>query len=74
MIDSLSPSTILLLLLSMAFQVAGLVLLPVTRGFTAPLATLGSGAALVMGLGLLARMLPRQNDRACSRPWPCGPA
>jgi small multidrug resistance pump len=36
--------------------VAGLVLLPLTRGFTAPLATVGSSAAFVIGLGLLARM------------------
>jgi multidrug transporter EmrE-like cation transporter len=56
MIGALSPATILLLLSSVTCQVAGLVLLPVTRGFTAPLPTLGSIAGFVVGLGLLARM------------------
>lgn len=56
MIGSFPAVTILLLLSSVACQVTGLVLLPLTRGFTAPIATLGSSAAFVIGLGLLARM------------------
>jgi multidrug transporter EmrE-like cation transporter len=58
----LSPATILLLLASVACQVVGLILLPVTRGFTAPLPTLGSIAGFVVGLGLLARMSHKGVD------------
>lgn len=45
-----------MLLASVGFQVLGLSLLPLTKGFTNPVATLVSAARFVIGLGLLARL------------------
>lgn len=53
---SLSPASILMLLASVAFQVLGLSMLPLTKGFTNALPTLVSAGGFVIGLGLLARL------------------
>src|SRR5579863_4729730 len=46
----------LLFAASVAFQLLAMVLLPRTRGFTAPLPTLGCAALFVCGIWMIARM------------------
>ncbi|QKS00595.1 hypothetical protein F9288_13915 [Sphingomonas sp. CL5.1] len=41
---------------SLVFQLVGIFLLPMTRGFTDPLPTLGSALGFLIGIGFLARL------------------
>ncbi|WP_340317999.1 hypothetical protein [Rhizorhabdus argentea] len=53
---NISPGMALMFLVSIGAQVAGVFLLPLTRGLTQPLPTLAAAAAFLLGLGLLARI------------------
>jgi multidrug transporter EmrE-like cation transporter len=53
---AISPSVILMLLLSVASQILGLFLLPMTRGLTQPLPTIAAAVAFLLGIGLMARI------------------
>jgi multidrug transporter EmrE-like cation transporter len=53
---SVSPSLLLLITGSMISQLIGIFLMPLTKGLTEPLPTLGAAIAFLVGLGLMARM------------------
>lgn len=53
---TLPLSTISMLLLSAVAQIVGIFLLPLTRGFTNPLPTIGASLAMLLGFGLMARI------------------
>jgi small multidrug resistance pump len=52
-----SPSVIIMLLVSIATQVTGAILIPYTKGLTAPLPTIGMFLGFGVGIGLLARLV-----------------
>ena len=54
---TLSFPNVAIFLGSVCFQVCGLLLMPLTKGFTAPLPTIGLIVLFSTGLGLLARLL-----------------
>lgn len=53
----LTPSVIIMLLLSTITQAAGALLMPATKGLTAPLPTIGMFLGFGVGIGLLARLI-----------------
>lgn len=53
---AISPAVIFMLVISALSQTLGVLLLPLTRGLTAPLPTLGSALAFLFGIGLMARI------------------
>lgn len=53
----LSPSIIVLLVVSTLTQVAGALLIPATKGLTAPWPTIGMFLGYAIGLSLLARVV-----------------
>jgi multidrug transporter EmrE-like cation transporter len=53
---SVSPNVILMIALSVAFQLIGVFLLPMTKGLTQPLPTIAGAIAFLIGLGLMARL------------------
>lgn len=55
--NSISPQVIGTVLASIAFQLAGLALLPRTKGFSEPLFTIGCAASFLLGIWLMARLL-----------------
>ena len=59
---AISPLSAATFALSIIFQVAALSLMPMTRGFTALLPTIGCVALFGVGLGLLARLLQSGVD------------
>ncbi|MFT3975549.1 MAG: hypothetical protein QM688_00300 [Sphingomonas bacterium] len=54
--NNVSPGVVAMVLGSLAFQLVGIFLLPMTKGFTDPLPTLGSALGFLVGIGLLARI------------------
>lgn len=52
-----TPTVIVTLLISTATQVAGALLIPYTKGLTAPLPTVGMFLGFGIGIGLLARLV-----------------
>jgi len=42
---------------TIVFQLFGLVMLPLTKGFTNPLPTLGAAIGFLVGIGLMARLI-----------------
>ncbi|MGC4253047.1 MAG: hypothetical protein QM605_16675 [Sphingobium sp.] len=54
---ALSPAIIGLVLLSAALQIVGLSLLPLTRGVTQPLPSLGVAVCYLIGLSIMARLI-----------------
>jgi multidrug transporter EmrE-like cation transporter len=52
-----SPSVIIMLLVSIATQVTGAILISYTKGLTAPLPTIGMFLGFGVGIGLLARLV-----------------
>ncbi|HKT16352.1 MAG TPA: hypothetical protein VJR87_13215 [Allosphingosinicella sp.] len=52
-----TPIIIINLILIVAFQILGLYLIPMTRGFTEPLPSIGAALAFLIGVPLLARMV-----------------
>ena len=52
-----TPFIIINLILIVAFQILGLYLIPMTRGFTAPLPSIGAALAFLIGVPLMARMV-----------------
>jgi len=55
-VSNLTISTVLIFFASVIFQLFGLVMLPLTKGFTAPVPTLGAAVGFLLGIGLLARL------------------
>ena len=53
----MTPATILTFITAVVLQVAAVTLLPLTKAFTKPLATLFLSAALILAMYLFARML-----------------
>lgn len=53
---AISPAIAMLVALSAAAQVLGIYLLPMTKGLTAPLPTIGAALAFMFGIGLMARI------------------
>jgi len=54
--SSIPARIYVLFFVSVAFQLAAMSILPRTRGFTAPLATLACAALFICGIGVVARM------------------
>ncbi len=52
-----SPYIIIMLLISIVTQVTGAMLIPYTKGLTAPLPTIGMFLGFGVGIGLLARLI-----------------
>lgn len=50
-------SALLIFIGTIVFQLIGLILLPMTKGFTQPLPTLGAAIGFLIGIGLLARLI-----------------
>ena len=55
--SNLSISTVLIFAASVVFQLFGLVMLPLTKGFTEPVPTIGAAVGFLLGIGLLARLI-----------------
>jgi len=53
---NLSISIVLIFVASVVFQLFGLVMLPLTKGFTEPMPTIGAAVGFLLGIGLLARL------------------
>jgi multidrug transporter EmrE-like cation transporter len=51
-----TPTTIFMIFVSVAAQIFGLFLIPMTKGFTQPLPTLGVSIAFIFAIGLMARV------------------
>lgn len=54
---TLTPTIIAMLAASVVFQVIGLSLMPLTKGLTELVLSIGCGIAFLAGLGLMARLL-----------------
>ena len=54
---TLTPTILLLVTGSVIFQVIGASLLPMTKGLTAVIPTIGCGVAFAAGLGIMARLI-----------------
>jgi len=54
---TLTPTIIAMLAASVVFQVIGLSLMPLTKGLTELVPSIGCGIAFLAGLGLMARLL-----------------
>ena len=54
---TLTPAIIAILAASVVFQVIGLSLMPLTKGLTELVPSIGCGIAFLAGLGLMARLL-----------------
>ena len=54
---TLTPAIIAMLAASVVFQVIGLSLMPLTKGLTELVPSIGCGIAFLAGLGLMARLL-----------------
>ena len=54
---TLTPTIIAMLAASVVFQVIGLSLMPLTKGLTEWVPSIGCGIAFLAGLGLMARLL-----------------
>lgn len=55
--SSIPLSSIVMFIGSALFQLAGVALLPASRGYTAPLPTLGSAVCFLIGVFFLARII-----------------
>lgn len=53
---AISPFIAMLVAVSAAAQVLGIYLLPMTKGLTQPLPTIGAACAFLFGIGLMARI------------------
>lgn len=54
---AVSPGLIVMFMVSGAAQIFGMYLLPLTRGLSQPLPTIGTAAAFLLGVGLMARLV-----------------
>lgn len=54
---ALTPSIIMMFAVSVIFQIIGLSLMPMTKGVTEIIPSLGSGIAFLVGLGMMARLI-----------------
>lgn len=68
---AISPGIVAMVAASIAAQVFGLFLLPLTRGLTEPLPTLAMAAAFLIGIGLMARMAHAGIDLSLLVPVMC---
>lgn len=53
---ALTPGILMMFAVSIVFQVIGLSLLPMTKGATALIPSLGCGISFLVGLGMMARL------------------
>ena len=53
---ALTPSILMMFAVSIVFQIIGLSLLPVTKGVTVIIPSLGCGISFLVGLGMMARL------------------
>ncbi len=54
---AVTPTIIAMLMVSAAIQIFGFYLMPITQGFTQPVATVAMAVSFILGLGLMARIL-----------------
>lgn len=65
----ISPSVIFMILLSIAAQVLGIFLMPLTKGLTQPLPTLAAAIAFLFGIGMMARIAHGGVSLGLLVPW-----
>lgn len=54
---AITPGIIMMFAVSVVFQVIGILLMPMTKGLTEIMPTLGSALAFLVGLGAMARII-----------------
>ena len=55
--SNLSSSVVFMFAVSVVFQVFGIAMLPLTKGLTQPMPTLGLAVGFLVGIGLMARLI-----------------
>ncbi len=53
---AITPTIVIMLMISAAVQVFGFYLMPMTQGLTAPVPTAGAALAFLVGIGIMARI------------------
>ena len=65
----LTPNVLMMLIASVIFQVIGLTLMPMTKGLTEIIPSLACGAAFLLGLAMMSRLIASGVDLSVLLPF-----